>query len=120
MFIIQAPHPLSRDTLIIPSPELGNSVRLASTVTTQRTRSGKLFTYVKSKRGRKGLSWDFVVTFDKSREVKEFFRKHNTSLVRIIDHNETARVGYVTINPVELRAEGNDAYSFSLLFEEKV
>lgn len=126
-FIIQAPYPLMQSTLLLPSPEEGNQKNLASTVQTMRSMNGKLYTFVKSKRGRKVHQWDFVGTKDKGREAVQFINLYAGNLVRITDHNGDNHLGYVTINPLELmgrgRAEGypsGEVYSWTISIEEKV
>ena len=54
-FVIQAPYPLLQSTLLLPSPREGNQKNLAATVETMRSMNGKLYTYIKAKRGRKAL-----------------------------------------------------------------
>lgn len=126
-FIIQAPHPLVQSTLLLPSPREGNQKNLAATVQTMRSMSGKMFTYVKAKRGRKVWQWDFLGTKDKGREAVEFVRQYAGATVRITDHEGTYHVGYVTINPLELAGEGRaggypsgEVYRWTISFEEKV
>lgn len=127
MFIIQAPYPGYTDTLVIRSPEFSNQKKKAHTLVRVRTGDGTVYTYIKKKRGRQVHQWDFLVSYKKSLEVKEFVRKFASGLVRVTDHEDQQIVGYITINPWEAQGEGraggwpgNEAYGFSLQLEEKV
>lgn len=127
MFIIQGPFPAMQSTVLLPSPEIGNQRGLAATVSTQRSMNSTLYTYIKSKRQRKIHTWDFVCARDKSREVKAFVDQYAGRLVRTEDHEGTQRVGYITLNPIELTGggraagwPGGEAYSVSLQLEERV
>lgn len=123
MFILQAPYPAVQTTVVLPSAELGNHRKLAATVQTIRAMDGTLYTFIKSKRGRKSYQWDIICTKDKSLEVKEFVKAYAGSLVSVADHNGTKFVGHLTMNPIEFRGEGGAGgvtYSFSLQLEEKV
>ena len=126
-FRLQAPYPAVVDTLLIPSAKFSNQKNKAHTLVRIRTGNGDLYTYIKKKRGRQVHQWDFVVSYHKSLEMKEFYRKYNSELVRLYDHNEDSFIGYLVINPWETDAEGraggwagNEAYRFTLQLEELV
>ena len=127
-FVIQGPFPLMKNTLLLPSPEDGNNKGNMATVQTVRSMNGKLFTFIKAKRGRRGHSWDFFVAKDKALEAKEFINLHATGLIRITDHRNVNHTGYITINPFETGGEGRaspwgkieEAASFTIEFEERV
>ena len=126
-FLVQAPWPALQTTLVTPSPSLGNNKNLASTVQTIRAMDGTVYTYVKSKRGRKVFSWDFLATREKTLEVKEFVRLYAGSVVLVTDHNGDKFRGYMTMNPLELKGEGRaggypsgEVYRYTLQLEELV
>ena len=126
-FIVQGPYPLMQSTLVLPSPLEGNQKNLAATVQTMRTMDGKLYTYVKTKRARKVHQWDFLGTKDKSRETVEFVKQYSGHLVRVVDHEDTTILGYITINPLEFAGEGRaggypsgEVYRWTLSLEEYV
>lgn len=126
-FIVQGPFPLMQTTLLLRSPELTNTRKLTASVQTMRSMNGTLYTYVKSKRGRKVHTWDFISSRDKMLETKSFVEQYSGGLVQVVDHESTRRIGYLTMNPLdsggEGRAEGwpsGEAYRFSLQLEEKV
>lgn len=127
MFRVEAPFPLLQSTLLLPSPEKGNSRNLTSSVQTLRAMDGKVYTHIKSKRGRKSHHWSFFVARDKYLEAKAFAEQYATRLVRTVDHEGTVRVGWIVLNPVEFSGEGRaeswpggEAYRFDLQLEEKV
>ena len=127
MFRVQAPFPAPVDTLVVRSPNFSNQKNKAHTMVTVRTGNGDLYTYIKKKRGRQVHQWDFLVSYKKILEVKAFFKKYASNLVRTIDHNDEQLVGYLTVNPFEAQGEGraggwpgNEAYGFTLQLEELV
>jgi hypothetical protein len=85
---------------------------------------GTLYTYVKTKRGRKAHSWDFLTTKDKIREIEEFVKLYAGQLVKVTDHDGTSIVGYLTANPYDFEGQGgpesNERYGWSLTLEEDV
>lgn len=121
-FIIQAPYPLMQSTLLLPSPRIGNQKNLASSVQVMRSMSGKLYTYVKGKRGRKVFQWDFVSTKDKARETIQFVKEYSGGLVRVTDQDGATHLGWVTVNPLEISGEGGqpNVYRWTISIEEKV
>lgn len=126
-FVVQAPLPLVQTTLLLPSPLVGNQKNLASTVETIRSMNGRVYTYIKSKRGRMVYQWDFRTTKDKAREAREFIRIYNGKVVRVTDHNDSKIEGYITVNPLEFRGDGRaggypsgEVYTWTLSIEENV
>lgn len=127
MFLIQGPYPLVQSSIVLPSPLEGNTNTLTSTVQILRTSGGKMFTYVKAKRGRKKFRYDFAVSRDKSDELREFVDSYGGKPVKVTDHNEVVRIGFLTLNPFEVQgrgrskgAPGGEVYSTSIELEEKV
>ncbi len=127
-FVIQGPWPAMKNTVLLPSPQQGNNKGNQSTVQTLRAMDGTVYTYIKTKRGRRGQSWDFITSKDKALEIKEFIILHADGLIRIIDHRDVNLIGYITINPMEARGEGRaaswgqieEAVRFTIEFEERV
>ena len=126
-FLLQAPYPLLQSSLLLPSPRLGNQQNLASSVQSIRSMNGVLYTYIKPKRSRMVYQWDFLGTKDKGRETVEFVNDYAGGLVKITDHEEVQRIGYITINPIELSGNGRaggypsgEVYRWTISFEEKV
>jgi hypothetical protein len=115
-------------TLLLPSPLEGNTEANAATVQTVRAMDGTVYTYIKSKRGRRRHNWNFVTSKDKALETKEFVKLFADEVVKTVDHNGTVRIGWITINPLEQSGEGRaggwgkneEAYQYSIAFEERV
>lgn len=127
-FVIQGPFPLMTSSLLLPSPLVGNTEANTATVLTMRSMDGTVYTYVKTKRGRRKFTWNFVTSKDKALEAKEFVKLFADGLVKTVDHTDTVRIGYITINPLEQSGEGRaggwgkneEAYQYSITFEERV
>jgi len=126
-FLVQGPYPLTQTTLLLRSPELSNTKKLAAAVETMRSMNGTLYTYIKSKRGRKVHEWDFISSRDKMLEAKSFVEQYSGGLVRVVDHEGTSYIGYLNFNPLDSSGEGRaggwpsgEAYRFSIQLEEKV
>lgn len=127
MFLMQSPYPSLQTTLLLPSPQLGNTKNLTSTVQIVRTIDGTPYTYIKPKRGRKQFNWDFLTSKEKALEAKEIVQRYAGSVWKITDHNEDVYIGYVTINPFETSGAGRaggwpsaEACTFTISFEERV
>lgn len=125
--IIQGPYPLMQTTLLLRSPELSNTRKLTASVQTMRSMNGKLYTYKKSKRGRKVHEWDFLSSRDKMLEAKSFVEQYSGGLVQVVDHENITHLGYLIMNPIDSEGQGRaggwpsgEAYSFTLQLEEKV
>jgi len=127
-FVVRGPYPEMKNTLLLPSPKVGNNKGNTATVQTIRAVDGTLYTYIKSKRARQAFSWSFEASKDKTLEAKEFIRLHEGGLVQLVDHRSIVRVGYVTINPFESTGSGRasnwglneEVCQFTIEFEERV
>lgn len=127
MFLIQGPHPLIQSSIVLPSPQLGNTNQLASTIQVIRMSDGSKFTYVKKRRGRRRLRFDFRTSKDKSIELTKFVDAYGGMPVKVTDHNGVVLIGYITLNPFEVRASarardlpGGELYVASIELEEKL
>lgn len=127
MFIVQAPYPAVKTTLLIPSPRMGNGKNLQATVQTLRMVDGTLYTYKKSKRGRKVHRWEFIVSSDKALEIKAFMDSYQGNLMKVVDHDEITHIGYLVLNPFEEICDGRssnwpggEAYQITLQLEERI
>lgn len=125
MFKIEAPHPGYQTTVILPSPNWGDSVEVASSMSSIRAMDGTLYTYVKQKIGRKRLRVDFEIARSKALELRAFIKVYYRYLMRITDHNDNQWVAYLQNNPFEFagktKAEpfpGGETMTITLEFEE--
>jgi hypothetical protein len=87
---------------------------------------GTLYTYVKSRNGRKKLRWEFELSRNKSLELREFINSYFDTLIEITDHDGDKWVGYLMNNPFEFTGEGRaagwpggESMTVQLEFEER-
>lgn len=106
MFLLRAPYPAIQTTTILSSPKFGDSQALTGTVQSLRMMDGTLYTYVKSRSGRKKLRWDFELSRHKAIELREFIDVYYGSLLQLIDHDNVSWVGYLANNPFEFTGAG--------------
>lgn len=125
MFLIRAPYPAPQYTIMLPSPNWGDSVNLTSTLQILDAMDGTRFTYVKDRDGRKRLQWDFKMARNKALELRAFINSYYHLQVQIIDHNSDSLIGYLINNPFEHagsgKAEGfpgGETMDITLDFEE--
>ena len=100
MFTLSAPYPKCETTTLLPNPQFGGAESVVSTVTTRRSVTGVLSTYVK-KKGRRQLQWPFLLERQKMLELEAFIKAYFASQIKVIDHNGIAWVGYFVDNPFE-------------------
>ncbi len=125
MFRIEAPYPAPSTTAILPSPQWGDSRELVSAISTMHTMNGTLYTYIKRKKARKKLVWDFEIARNKALELRAFFNIYYRTKVRIIDHDNVTWIGYLINNPFEFTGKaralgfpGNETMNVTIEFEE--
>lgn len=126
-FFLKAPYPSISTTTMLPSPRWGDSKGLTSTVTSMRSMNGVLYTYVKSREGRKRFRWDFEIARNKALELREFINSYQGEIIKIIDHDGDEWIGYLRNNPFEFTGAGragpewpgNETMIVTLEFEEK-
>lgn len=125
-FLISAPYPAQRTTTLLPSPTWGDSKASAGTFVSMRAMDGTIYTYVKSRAGKKKLRWDFQLSRNKALELREFFKAYFGELVKITDHDGDYWIGYLINNPFEFTTEGRangwpggEQMNVTIDFEEK-
>jgi hypothetical protein len=126
-FILKGPYPGLQTTTLLPSPKWGDSKALTATVISLRTMNGNLFTYVKSRNGRKKFQWEFEIARNKALELREFINSYQGRLIHIIDHDGDTWIGYLRNNPFEFTGAGragpswpgNETMSIILEFEQR-
>ncbi len=101
MFTLQAPHPSLEATTLLPNPKFGDGENLADEVQIKRAMDGTVYTYVKTKNGRRRLQWTFRLTRNKALELRAFIQAYYAVKIRATDHNDRVWVGYFTDNPFE-------------------
>ena len=125
MFLIRAPYPAPQVTILMPSPNWGDSVTLTATMQILRAMDGTRYTYVHSKDGRKTLQWDFTIARHKALELRAFIRAYYNLQVQIVDHHSDSWLGYLINNPFEHAGSGkavgfpgDETMDITLEFEE--
>lgn len=103
-FYLAAPYPGCETTTVLPSPQFGNEVSLTDEVTSKRAIDGTLYTYVRRKT-RKRFQWTFMLSRNKSLELRAFLTSYFASRIKVTDHANEVWVGYFTINPFEFKTE---------------
>ncbi|MHA2070138.1 MAG: hypothetical protein ACXABY_37705 [Candidatus Thorarchaeota archaeon] len=86
-FILKGPYPAVRTTTLLPSPKFGDSQALTGSVQSVRAMDGTLYTFVKSRDGRKRYNWQFEVSRHKALELREFINSYQGELIITIDHD---------------------------------
>lgn len=126
-FLLKAPYPGVVTTTLLPSPRWGDSKGLTATVRSLRSMNGVLYTYVKSRNGRKSFQWEFEIARNKALELREFLNSYHGKLIQVIDHDGDTWIGYFRNNPFELSGAGRagpawpggETMSIQLEFEEQ-
>ncbi len=125
-FMMRAPYPAAQTTVLMPAPKWGDSKGLAATIQTMRSVNGTLYTYVKSRNGRKKFQWEFEIARNKALELREFINAYRGAVVEVIDHDGDTWIGYLRNNPFEFTGvgraagwPGNETMSLMLEFEER-
>lgn len=123
---MKAPHPSVKTTTLMPSPKWGDSKTLTASVLSMRSMDGTLYTYIKSRNGRKKFKWEFEVARDKALEIREFINSYRGEVIQITDHDGDEWIGYLRNNPFEFTGvgravgwPGNETMNIMLEFEEK-
>jgi hypothetical protein len=126
MLRLEAPAPGYQTTVLLPSPEWGDSVEVASSLTTIRAMDGTLYTYSKQREGRKRLQYSFVISRAKALELRAFVKVYYRTAMRITDHNDDVWEAYLQSNPFNeagqskaLDFPGGETMTVSLEFEER-
>jgi len=125
-FLIAGPYPSLRTTTLLPSPRWGDSKAIGGTFISMRAMDGTLYTYVKSRNGKKKLRWDFELSRNKAMELREFFKAYFGEAVKITDHDGDVWIGYLINNPFEFATSGRaggwpggESMTVTIDFEEK-
>jgi len=127
-FTIAAPYPALQTTILLKNPNVGDAESILDSVSTQRAVDGTLYTYIKTKNGRRKLKWDFTLSRNKCIELEGFINSYFASQVRVVDHNGRIWLGYFTSNPFDFTGKERagpalqnwptaENYSFSIEFQ---
>lgn len=114
--ILQAPYPALQTTTTLPNPEFGDGENKTDEVSVMRSITGGLYTYVKTKSGRRKLLMQFNLDRLKAFELDEFIRAYYVSKIRLTDVNGIVWIGNFTSNPFDFDSP-NQRQSIQLEFE---
>ena len=114
---LAAPHPLIQTITVLPDPEFSDSEALTVEISTKRTITGALYTYVKTKNQRRKLIFTLRLDRMKALELRAFIQSYYQSDILITDHNGVNWVGKFGSNPFEL--ENLQLNNIQIEFEAK-
>ena len=112
---LAAPYPGIQTLTVLPNPEFNDTEALTVEVSTKRTITGAVFTYVKTKNARRKLLFRLRLDRLKALELRAFIQSYYKSDILITDHNGVLWVGKFSSNPFEI--ESNNRDSIQLEFE---
>lgn len=112
----QAPYPAIQTTLITINPDFSNTEALTAVVSSKRAVDGTLYTYVKTKAGRRKMTWTLVMARPAALALRAFLFSYFASRIKVTDHNDRIWVGFFTNSPFEFDTPsgGGPAYSDGL------
>lgn len=117
MFEMSAPYPALQTTSLLPSPQFSDSEAITDALDIKRSKTGVLYTYVKTKNLRRKLQWTFLVTRNKALEIRAFIMSYAAHRVRIVDHNGRIWIGYLMNNPAEFNHPRPETQDITIEFE---
>jgi hypothetical protein len=115
MFRLEAPWPSAASTILLPSPELSNTLANAGIVDTRRMMDGSMRTFIKRKSNRKIHKWDFICTQAKTYELTDFIKRYPSATYRAVW--DEVIIGKITLNPIEPAGQGTNHYNISIVME---
>ena len=101
MIELAAPYPAIQTVTLLPNPQLGDGEAETCEVATKRAMDGTLYTYVKSKAGRRRLTLPLGLSRMKALELRAFIQSYFAAQVRLTDHLGQVWIGHFTSNPFE-------------------
>jgi len=115
LFRLEAPYPAVASTIILPSPDLANTLAQAGTVNIQRMMDGSVRTFIKRKSSRETHKWDFLCTQAKTDELVGFIKRYPGATYRAVWRDTV--IGKITLNPIETAGQGRNHYNISIILE---
>lgn len=101
MMQFEAPFPGIQTAVLCPNPLHGDTEALTANVSSKRAIDGTLYTYVKTKGGRRKMTWTLRMQRPNALTLREFLLSYFASRIRVTDHEERVWVGHFTNNPFE-------------------
>lgn len=99
-FVMMAPHSLVQTTMLLPSPEFGDSDNIVAAINLKRSMNGKKRTYINTVPD-EHLIYEFNLTRGKTLEVIEFIKIYYPHYVRIINHKSETWVAKIMNDPFD-------------------
>jgi hypothetical protein len=110
MFEFAAPHPGIQTISLLPNPQFSDGEALTASLSVKRATDGTLYTYVKTKGGRRKLTWTFRLLRPKALELRAFLQSYFASTIRATDHNGRIWLGNFTNNPFEFDTDSGGPF----------
>lgn len=95
------PYPGVQTYVFLPNPQFGDSEGYTMTLSRRRSMDNTLYTYVKSKDGRKRLQMRFRMTRMKMLEFRAFLLAYYRTKIELLDHEDQLWIGWIMTNPNE-------------------
>lgn len=101
-------------TTTLPNPALSNVQQAKNTLSLLRGKTGKKYTYVKSRRQSRVL-WSFQLTLEKMLELRSFLENFRNDKITYTDFSGGTWFGYLKSNPAEFQVEGRDSINIEAI-----
>lgn len=98
---------------VLPNPQFSDQESSTYEVDIKRAQDGTIYTYVKTKDGRRRFQWRFSLTREKGLELMAFIQSYFASVVTVTDHNARVIVGNFTNNPFEFSTDAKGLLSIT-------
>lgn len=108
---LAAPYPAIQTVTRLPNPQFGDGESLTNEVATKRAMDGTLYTYVKSKAGRRRITLPIQISRMKGLELRAFIRSYYATPIRLTDHLGQVWVGHLVNNPFEFSTTKRSLHS---------
>ena len=116
---LQAPHPLIQTTTRLPNPNMEDTRNHEVVLTYGEAMDGTLYSYI-HKSGNERLSYDFVLTREKSLELIAFIEVYAGYHMRLINHLDEVWYVWLINDPSEFSSiQVGEHNSVNLTFEGK-
>lgn len=101
MMTFEAPFPGVQTTILTPNPLPSDTEALGASVSSKRAVDGTLYTYIKTKGGRRKMTWTLSMRRPNALTLRAFLLSYFASQVKVTDYNDRVWVGNFTNNPFE-------------------
>ena len=116
MIRLQAPYPLIQTTTALPNPQFNDTQNAVQSLSISRAIDGTRYSYIK-KPGLTKLSYSFVLSRQKSEELKAFIASYYRAKILLTNHKGEQWTGWLTANPFDFVSKGSQQDTITLEFE---